>query len=142
MSLRTDRTIVRLIRLEDTGRETLGCLTVNGRLTCWCIERPWLDNQRKVSCIPCGSYVCRKREEWHLAAKFGYCYEVLDVPERTDILFHPANTSEELHGCIAPGMMLGEIARQRAVLRSADGFYEFKKSLEAVLEFDLAVIKV
>jgi len=67
-------------------------------ITC-SIELPWRDNRAGVSCIPEGKYELVKR--W--GPRFGRHLQVRDVPQRKDILIHPANDAlRELKGCIAP----------------------------------------
>lgn len=63
------------------------------------LELPWKNNERRVSCIPAGTYQIIK----HTSPKFGQCYWVQDVPNRSEILIHPANYHHQLLGCIAPG---------------------------------------
>ncbi|HNV30271.1 MAG: hypothetical protein KF856_16060 [Cyclobacteriaceae bacterium] len=74
----------------------------NGELklvVCNTIELPWLQNQRNVSCVPEGRYELRKR----FIKKFGLHLLVVDVPDRSWILIHPANDAKtQLKGCIAP----------------------------------------
>ena len=74
----------------------------NGELklvVCNTIELPWLQNQRNVSCIPEGRYELRKR----FIKKFGLHFLVVDVPDRSWILIHPATDAKtQLKGCIAP----------------------------------------
>lgn len=74
----------------------------NGELklvVCNTIELPWLQNQRNVSCVPEGRYELRKR----FIKKFGLHLLVVDVPDRSWILIHPANEAKtQLKGCIAP----------------------------------------
>jgi hypothetical protein len=78
---------------------TNGKLECEGKLICYTIELPWRNNETKVSCIPEGKYFIRKR----YSVKFQWHLEVMDVPNRKFILFHPANYAlKELHGCIAP----------------------------------------
>lgn len=78
---------------------TNGELTCEGQFICNTIELPWKNNETRVSCIPEGEYFIRKR----YSAKFHWHLEVLDVQNRSLILFHPANNAlQELHGCIAP----------------------------------------
>lgn len=63
------------------------------------IDLPWKMNETKVSCIPEGKYFIKKR----YSKKFQWHLEVLDVKNRSLILFHPANNAlQELNGCIAP----------------------------------------
>lgn len=63
------------------------------------VELPWKNNQRRVSCIPAGTYTAIK----HHSPKFGPCLWIQDVPGRSEILIHPANFWHDLLGCIAPG---------------------------------------
>ncbi|WP_310555102.1 DUF5675 family protein [Flavobacterium sp.] len=78
---------------------TNGKLECEGKLICYTIELPWKNNETKVSCIPEGKYFIRKR----YSRKFQWHLEVIDVKNRSFILFHPANNAlKELNGCIAP----------------------------------------
>lgn len=90
--------IVELLRVYGP-HGTNGEIRIGGILVSYAIELPWRDNARSISCIPEGSYLLNKRYskkfKWHILVK--------DVPERSAILFHPANHAEkELRGCIAP----------------------------------------
>jgi len=76
-----------------------GELFIGEEFQCCTIELPWLNNQPSRSCIPEGKYVLTKRwspkHKWHL--------QVMNVPNRSLILIHPANNAKkELKGCIAP----------------------------------------
>jgi hypothetical protein len=78
---------------------TNGKLECEGKFICYTIELPWKNNETKVSCIPEGKYFIRKR----YSSKFQWHLELLDVKNRSLILFHPANNAlKELNGCIAP----------------------------------------
>lgn len=78
---------------------TQGTLEWNGTLVCYTIELPWLQNQRRVSCVPEGEYVLQAR----FSPKFKWHLHLQDVPGRELILIHPGNDAKtELLGCIAP----------------------------------------
>lgn len=78
---------------------TNGKLECEGKFICCIIELPWINNKKRVSCIPEGEYLLRKR----YSRKFQRHIEVVDVKNRSFILFHPANNAQkELNGCIAP----------------------------------------
>ena len=78
---------------------TNGKLECDGKVICNTIELPWRNNEKRVSCIPEGEYFIEKR----YSVKFKWHLHVLDVPERSFILFHSANDAQkELNGCIAP----------------------------------------
>jgi len=93
---------------------TNGKLEAEGKFICNTIELPWKENQPKVSCIPEGEYFIKKR----YSSKFKWHMEIVDVPNRSLILFHPANNAmQELLGCIAPvtklsGSGLGLMSRK------------------------------
>lgn len=78
---------------------TQGVLEWNGTLICYTIELPWLENQRRISCIPEGEYILQKR----FSPKLKWHFLLMNVPGRDLILIHPANDAKlELLGCIAP----------------------------------------
>jgi hypothetical protein len=93
---------------------TNGKLMSEGKLLCNTIELPWKNNEKRVSCIAEGRYFIRKR----YSQKFKWHLEVVDVKNRSYILFHPANNAlKELNGCIAPvtklsGPGLGLLSRK------------------------------
>lgn len=87
-----------LIRSYDP-EGTNGELRYGGKAICFTIELPWLQNQHNISCIPEGRYELRKR----FVQKFGLHLLVVDVPDRSRILIHPASDAKtQLKGCIAP----------------------------------------
>ncbi|HRG69979.1 MAG TPA: DUF5675 family protein [Saprospiraceae bacterium] len=82
---------------------TNGSLFLMGQELCKTIELPWKQNRKQISCIPEGVYPIRFR----ISNKFSRHIELLQVPNRSLILIHPANNAiKELRGCIAPVMEL------------------------------------
>jgi hypothetical protein len=78
---------------------TNGKLECEGGFICYTIELPWRNNERGISCIPEGKYFIEKR----YSPKFQWHLHVRGVPNRSLILFHPANDAlRELNGCLAP----------------------------------------
>jgi hypothetical protein len=76
--------------LSNSKGETLSLKT---------IELPWKENKSRVSCIPKGTYSVTFTPSPRLKKK---TYRVVNVKGRDGILFHPANFSSQLKGCIAP----------------------------------------
>lgn len=113
-----------LNRLQDTGNETIGELRVEGKhelesTVFHTIERPWLDNKPRVSCIPPGTYKFAPHGwEKNSTASKTRVWELLDVPDRTGILIHVGNTSKDVIGCIAVGLSTGFIEGHPACLQS------------------------
>jgi hypothetical protein len=113
---------------------TNGKLEYEGQFICNTIELPWKQNETKVSCIPEGEYFISKRYskqfQWHL--------EVMNVKNRSLILFHPANNAlHELQGCIAPvtklsGPGLGLMSR-KAFTKLKDLVYQALNRKESVV---------
>lgn len=107
---------------------TNGILSFDGHKVCKAIELPWRDNQRRISCIPEGTYRLKKR----FSPKFKWHLEVMNVKNRDLILFHPANDAlKELNGCIAPVM---ELSGEGKGLRSRVAFERLKEVIFPYLE--------
>ena len=113
---------------------TNGKLECKGKSICNTIELPWRENEKRVSCIPEGKYFIEKR----YSKKFKWHLEVMEVKDRSLILFHPANNAQqELNGCIAPvtklsGPGLGLQSRQ-AFAKLKNLVYRALDSTETVL---------
>ena len=112
---------------------TNGKLECKGKSICNTIELPWRENETRVSCIPEGKYFIKKR----YSQKFQWHLEVVNVPNRSLILFHPANNAmQELNGCIAPvtqlsGPGLGLMSR-KAFTRLKSLVYKALENNESV----------
>lgn len=93
---------------------------------CYTVERPWMNNTPRISCIPEGEYLMRLGTYYH----GGYpAYEVLGVDGRTLIKIHRGNTMDDVLGCIAPGFGLGYINDKWAVTDSAPAFSAFMAAM-------------
>lgn len=115
--------MIHLARISSQAGYTAGAVMVDGQPICVCIERPWRDNRRSVSCIPAGNYTI---DTQHLSPRFGKVWLVMNVPGRDHILWHPANEADELEGCIAPGKSFGELRGNFAVLNSRAGYSKLR----------------
>lgn len=98
---------------------TVGEIRFNDRVF-HTIERPWLNNQPFVSCIPEGFYLCRP----YSSAKYPDVYEIVGVPGRDKILIHVANYAKDVQGCI--GLGLGISTDRLMVTSSRDALSAFK----------------
>lgn len=90
-----------LKRLTGKYKEgpVLGVLFIENKLMFTTLEPPWLNNEKKRSCIPNDTYRCVIND----SPKFGITYEVRGVPDRSGILFHIGNYSKDTEGCILLG---------------------------------------
>lgn len=137
--------LLRRTHMGDTG--TFGVLEFEGEKF-QTGELPARGNAHDVSSIPAGVYTCR----WTLSNRFKReTYQVLDVPGRTGVRFHPANLmgdttkglKSELNGCIALGYARGPVTIeghvQEGVLSSRAATAKFEKMLGGQ-DFQLAII--
>ena len=69
------------------------------------LERPWIFNERKISCIPSGTYLVKR----HISPKFGQCFKIQDVKGRSDILIHSGNVVNDTLGCVLVGLTSGTV---------------------------------
>ena len=121
---------------------------VFGRWGPWTtVEEEWRDNRPRISCIPTGSYLC-KRTVFH---RGGYpTYEITGVPGRTLIKIHRANTEEDLLGCVGLGLTLGvlrvtdedshQLTHKLAALASRKAFDAWMTSMGDAEQFTLHIV--
>ena len=88
------------------------------------LERPWIFNERKVSCIPTGTYLVKR----HNSPKFGQCLKVQDVKGRSDILFHSGNVVNDTLGCILVGLSAGTVDDSNTAM-----IYNSRKAMAVLL---------
>ena len=102
------------------------------------LENPWDDNKKFVSCIPAGTYLCKRR----LSPKFGDTFHVTKVPNRSHIVFHWGNRIKNTLGCILTGEKFGRLYGDPAVLASMRAFETFKRETTHVNKFTLEILEV
>lgn len=136
---------VALTRTQSGVEGTFGVLRA-GEFVCVTAEPPWRDNARRRSCIPPGVYRC----EFKPSAKFLKAYELIDVPDRSNVLIHVGNVAGDVEvgldsdsqGCILLGYRFGRLLRnghmQRAVLVSRPAVRDFV-GVMGQAPFDLVV---
>ena len=110
---------IKLKRTKYLFNETLGEGQV-GDFKFVTLELPWKNNQRRISCIPPGTYKGVKRT----SPKYGLHVHILDVPGRDLILMHNANYVTQLEGCIAVGEEIRDI--------NADGTLDVTNSVKTL----------
>lgn len=128
---------INIVRISEFGA-TFGVLLDDRIPLCLTLERIWMNNERGVSCIPDGAYVCKRVD----SPKFGDTFEVMDVPGRDEILFHWGNLVIHSHGCIILGEEYGLLGNQRGVLSSHRAFDEFMGRLKGQDSFDLDIFPI
>lgn len=118
-----------LRRFEYTDKETLSWLYVmDSKETLFvgaCLEKPWKDNAKNISCIPTGRYLCTRRKP---TQKFNYEHLLVNgVPNRDAILFHIGNFAlTDTQGCILVGTDFADI--------NHDGIKDITESRKAFMK--------
>lgn len=129
---------VRTLTLRRISQDEIATL---GRIedeenSVWCVtlELPWRDNQHDASCVPAGSYLCRR-------AMHHQKYEVFrlqNVPGREAIDLHIGNSVHDTLGCPLLGTDYGP---DHTVSHSRVAFENFMGRLKGVEEFTLRIVE-
>ena len=128
-----------LLRGKSTDEGTFGYMLSQSGI--WnSLELPNRDNQKNISSIPKGEYICKIRFSPHFKR---ITYHLQDVDSRTYILLHSANFAGDiekgyqshLNGCIALGKSRGAFKNkhgdfQKAILTSRMAVREFMESMD------------
>jgi len=134
--MKIDYPMVRILRLnEDHDLGTFGVLLIQAEPFCVTLEPSDRLNRQFVSSIPAQQYWCKK----HYSPLFHNTYKILDIPERTGVLFHPGNSVTDTEGCIILAQYWGKLHGNRAVLNSGNTFKEFLKIMEPFEMFHLTI---
>lgn len=120
--------MLKLTRFARLPTATIGRLQY-GDETYWTVEKPWLDNKPFVSCIPDGHYSMARVD----SPKFGpNMWEITEVPDRSHILIHVANTSADVVGCIGLGQKLyGDLSGVGPSRPAIEDFYRRTQDVTA-----------
>lgn len=123
------------ILLERTYYQsgTHGVLTFSDGTKFYTLENPWLDNQRRISCVPEGIYKMGMHNSPLVTRLTGGDYtrawEVLDVKDRTYILVHQGNYTKDTAGCILVGLSSDFQGAEPVVWRSREAFDMFMEKM-------------
>jgi len=104
---------------------TVGVLNY-GNFRCFTLELPQIGNQQNISCIPEGTYNCRKIT----SPSIGKCVEILGVTGREYIRIHKGNYTSQIRGCVLVGESLKDINGD-LIIDVANSTSAFDKLMEA-----------
>lgn len=135
--------IFTLKRIAKKADSTFGVFLDGDTPFCLTIELAWRDNKPDISCIPVGEYLCQRT----VKIKHGECFEILYVPNRSDILIHKGNFTTDTLGCIILGEQFEDILNPKAnavvtsVLSSGKAYSEFMRRLLGQTQFKLVIVE-
>lgn len=94
---------------SEFPKQTLGELYVMDKTRliymCKVLELPWMNNARRISCVPAGKYMLNSR----YTKRHGKHWILNDVPNRSFILIHAGNYYTHTLGCILVGSHFRDI---------------------------------
>lgn len=100
------------------------------------LEPPWKNNQRNVSCIPAGKYICGRISTTR--------FQVCNVPGRTEVTLHPGNILKNTEACILVAEKFGRLVGSPAIITSknkkGEGFNELMAILKGEKAFFLTIL--
>lgn len=124
---------LQLVRVGGDASCTQGILRKDGLAFAVTLELPWRENESDHSCIPLGTYTCRRLQSPH----FGETFEVTGIEGRSHVLFHKGNTTHDTKGCI----LVGETYNDLSIGDSKGGYSEFMGKFKGVPAFTLDVLR-
>ena len=124
---------LQLLRVGGDASCTQGVLRKDGLAFAVTLELPWKDNEPEHSCIPLGTYTCRRVQSPH----FGETFEITGVAGRSHVLFHKGNTTHDTKGCV----LVGETYADLGIGDSKGGYGEFMALFAGVPAFTLDVLR-
>jgi len=129
---------VRLLRVEESSQGTFGNLIICSQVFCVTLEPSDQLNECNISSIPAQQYQCLRI----YSPQFGETFEIVDVPNRSHVLFHAGNVLKHTAGCVLLAQHFGKIRGKRAILNSGRTFKEFMRIMEGVNVFNLTIKEV
>jgi hypothetical protein len=128
--------MIQIKRIAQSDQGTFGVMLMDGTPVLLTLELPWRANMPFVSCIPAGLYDCTKLVR---PSNGEVTFKITNVPGRSDILFHKANTIDDLKGCVGIGRMFGLLNGNQAVLMSKQGQERFMEMVGDMKDFHLEI---
>lgn len=130
--------MLKIVRLEEADDGTFGAMLISDHVFCVTLEPPDFDNQKNISNIPPGKYICKRTN----SPKYGATFEITGVPNRSHVLFHAGNVVTHTKGCVLLARKWGILGKDRAILNSGNTFREFMRRLITINEIELEIIEV
>lgn len=113
---------ITLKRIAQTKLSTFGVMIHNNLPFVVTLEEAWRENQRSISCIPEGRYLCKP----YTSAKYKNVWELQGVPNRSKILIHSGNTHNNTEGCILVGSQFEPIGTVEGIQQSKEALDELR----------------
>jgi hypothetical protein len=120
-----------IVRVGQSPRGTFGILRYGHVPFAVTLEPPWQNNATDISCIPAGRYRCRRVR----STRFGETFEIMEVPNRSYVLFHRGNQVHDTKGCVCVAEEFGGTFSDPMIVSSERGYREFMQLTRGLSEF-------
>lgn len=126
----SDKCIIGRLEIFDGILKVFSCKT---------LERPWVQNLNKVSCVPAGGYPVVLEYSPHFDRELN---ELKLVPGRSEVKIHVANYVRQLEGCIGVGLSVGDIDKDGIadMIGSVKALDRLTDALDGALQWELQII--
>ena len=114
---------------------TFGALVIDGQPICNTLEPYHRDNEKNISSIPAGQYVCKP----YSSERYPNTYEITNIEGRSKVLFHSGNWDDDTMGCILLGESFSTIGSDWVVSDSRGAMGEFMTSVHGT--FQLTIVE-
>lgn len=130
----------RILRLEENFQfGTFGAMLIGAQVFCSTLEPADLLNKSFVSSIPAQQYICERI----IAPTFGETFQIMNVPDRENVLFHKGNIIDNTAGCVILGQYRDKLLQEkRALSNSGDTFKSFLDIMTGIDMFSLTIKEV
>lgn len=117
-----------------------GDLEVEGH-TFSTLEKSWKGNEQSVSCIPEGNFTMEMRSSPVVQRTSGFSegWQVMDVPGRTYIMFHPGSWTKDTAGCILIGTEKDIVDNKLFLRDSQEAFKRFMELLDSQMQWEIQI---
>lgn len=123
-----------LYRVEFSEDRIRGFFVLDGVIQGVTLELPDRGNQQDISCIPTGTYICKRVN----SSSFGDCFTVTNVPGRTKVRIHLGNYPHNTTGCIL--LACGIRPHSRDIYNSKVAIRGLMDALSGTDEFELEIL--
>lgn len=130
-----DAIIKRILHIPDVAM--FGVFIWKDFPICVTLELPWRNNLPFTSCIPSSSYEAERVD----SPNHGNTFRLKNVPGRSNILFHGANTVADLLGCIGMAEFYHRFDGQFGIANPSKGaaMIEFRQVTHGLTKFTVDI---
>ena len=133
---------MKLNRLQDRSDGIFGqLLDDSGNVVAQTLEHAFINPDGSYSPkVPLGTYTCQRgSHQLESMSKPFITFQIMDVPNHTNILFHMGNWNKDSDGCILLGEAIAQSGQGQMITNSVATWKEFMQLQDGLDTFQLIV---